>query len=209
MQLRTALKAAGLRDTERLATYTLESGRTRHMLAHWTAAWDENSWQRKFCDTPKRDHGAAIEGALRLVFFELTTGYGLHYGRPILILLGLIGLFSVAYMSAVIDPRRKRSGIWIIWPKYPTRPGREKERRIRLVAKGFAVVRWGLYFSLLSAFRIGWRELNVGSWLTQLQRREYALRAKGWVRVVSGVQSLVSVYHIAMWALTYFGRPFE
>jgi len=42
-----------------------------------------------------------------------------------------------------------------------------------------------------------------------MQPREYALRAKGWVRVVSGVQSLISVYHIAMWALTYFGRPFE
>ena len=35
------------------------------------------------------------------------------------------------------------------------------------------------------------------------------LRAKGWVRVVSGVQSLISVYLIAMWVLTYFGRPFE
>ncbi len=42
-----------------------------------------------------------------------------------------------------------------------------------------------------------------------MQPREYTLRAKGWVRVVSGVQSLFSVYLIAMWALTYFGRPFE
>ena len=68
---------------------------------------------------------------------------------------------------------------------------------------------YAFYFSLLSAFHIGWRDLNVGSWLTRLQSREYALRAKGWVRAVSGVQSLISVYLLAMWALTYFGRPFQ
>ena len=30
-----------------------------------------------------------------------------------------------------------------------------------------------------------------------------------WVRVVSGVQSLLSVYLLALWVLTYFGRPFD
>ena len=34
-------------------------------------------------------------------------------------------------------------------------------------------------------------------------------RATGWVRVVSGVQSLISIYLLALWALTQFGRPFE
>jgi hypothetical protein len=29
------------------------------------------------------------------------------------------------------------------------------------------------------------------------------------VRVVSGLQSLASVYLVALWALSYFGRPFE
>jgi len=33
------------------------------------------------------------------------------------------------------------------------------------------------YFSLLSTFAIGWRELNVGTWITRIQRREYTLRA--------------------------------
>jgi len=33
--------------------------------------------------------------------------------------------------------------------------------------------------------------------------------ATGWVRVVSGVQSLISVYLLARAVLTYFGRPFE
>jgi hypothetical protein len=54
-----------------------------------------------------------------------------------------------------------------------------------------------------------WRDLNVGTWISRLQPREYTLRATGWVRFVSGLQSLISVYLIALWVLTYFGRPFD
>ena len=67
----------------------------------------------------------------------------------------------------------------------------------------------GLYFSALSSFQMGWKELNVGTWMTRLQPREYTIRATGWVRTVSGIQSLMSVYLLALWVLTYFGRPFE
>jgi hypothetical protein len=69
--------------------------------------------------------------------------------------------------------------------------------------------RTSLYFSLLSAFHLGWRELNVGSWIVRLQTREYTLRARGWVRTVSGLQSLLSVYLLGLAVLSYFGRPFE
>lgn len=65
-----------------------------------------------------------------------------------------------------------------------------------------------LYFSLMSAFHLGWRDLNVGTWLARIQPRDFALRGQGWVRVIAGIQSLISVYLIAMWVLTYFGRPF-
>jgi hypothetical protein len=70
-------------------------------------------------------------------------------------------------------------------------------------------LRTSLYFSLLSAFHLGWRELNVGSWIARLQAREYTLRARGWARTVSGLQSLLSVYLLALAVLSYFGRPFE
>jgi hypothetical protein len=33
--------------------------------------------------------------------------------------------------------------------------------------------------------------------------------ATGWVRMVSGLQSLLNVYLLVLWVLTYFGRPFE
>jgi len=51
--------------------------------------------------------------------------------------------------------------------------------------------------------------LNVSSWILHLQKRDYQLKGFGWVRVLAGSQSLISAYLIVLWALTYFGRPFE
>jgi len=68
------------------------------------------------------------------------------------------------------------------------------------------VVAVGMYTSILSAFHIGWRDLNVGSWIARMQPREYTLRATGWVRLVSGLQFLISVYLLALWVVTYFGK---
>lgn len=42
----------------------------------------------------------------------------------------------------------------------------------------------------------------------RVTKHEYDLKAVGWARTVSGFQSLLSVYLIALWVLTYFGRPF-
>ena len=212
VQLRNALQESGLRRLEREATYALEIGITRHALNGWKEDPEERLLKRFFTDP-----APIIEGVLRLVFFEWTTGWGLNYGRPILILLGLIGIMTLIYIPVVAMSGRagKRSGIFRIWPKgriEKTGEGFEvanNEKVEQLDAKGLPVLGYALYFSLLSAFQIGWRDLNVGSWLTRVQSREYALRARGWVRVVSGVQSLVSVYLLAMWALTYFGRPFQ
>ena len=67
----------------------------------------------------------------------------------------------------------------------------------------------GKIASLLSAFHINWRELNVGNWTARLQLYPYTLQATGWLRTVLGIQSLISVYLLGMLALSYFGRPFE
>ena len=72
-----------------------------------------------------------------------------------------------------------------------------------------SAVGWAMYFSLLSTFNLGFREINVGTWIARIQPQEYTLKATGWVRVVSGFQSLISIYLLALWVLTYFGRPFD
>ena len=114
-----------------------------------------------------------------------------------------------------LKPERLAAGIYQVWPADRI----ERTAWSVSVAKLPAVCRlqcgtpaalgYAAYFSLLSAFHIGWRDLNVGTWISRAQPREYALRAIGWVRFFSGIQSLLSVYFLAIWALTYFGRPFQ
>ena len=62
---------------------------------------------------------------------------------------------------------------------------------------------------MAKAFNIGFRDINFGRWIRLLMKREYDIRPIGWVRTVSGMQSLVTVYLVALWVLTYFGRPFD
>ena len=199
--LRAALREAGLRDLEREATFAIEHGRTRHALASWK-------------DVP----GAALEGILRLVFFEWTTGYGLNYGRPIIIILVLSGVFTMIYVVPVSRSSHSSEGahgIYRVWPggrieKPQATPVVRDDTKVEpYVAKGSTILGYAVYFSILSAFHIGWRDVNVGSWIARIQPREYTLRATGWVRTVSGIQSLISVYLVALSVLTYFGRPFE
>ena len=117
-------------------------------------------------------------------------------------------IFDFGKGRPVIDFPNWLSGIYKVWSKERVaKVGRDEPERVH--ATRFAAFLYALYFSLLTAFHFGWRDLNVGNWIARMQRREYALRATGWVRVISGVQSLISVYLIAMWVLTYFGRPFE
>lgn len=117
-------------------------------------------------------------------------------------------MFPFFYVVAL--RQRREDGIWRIWSDERVRKdlGADKPEPIRHEA-WWRTVRHALYFSILTAFHIGWRDVNVGNWIARMQPREYTLRATGWVRTVSGIQSLISVYLIALSVLTYFGRPFE
>ena len=163
-----------------------------------------------------------LEGVFSYLAFELTCGYGLYYGRPLRILVLTIPVLGVLYAFALRSPGN--GAIWRVWVSDRVRKEEGQAEPERLSwqkskwsggpqrSAGFRLFRalgLGLLFSLISAFQIGWHDLNVGNWITRLQPREYTLRATGWVRVVSGAQSLLSVYLLALWALSYFSRPFE
>jgi hypothetical protein len=168
------------------------------------------------------------ESLFNYVLFELPSSYGMAPRRALAGLGLLILVFSLVYMVALLTARG-RAGIWVTWPPdrvyqeegakeatratttffFPRWQARAAGRWWGVLLRGVLVPLIGLYFSLLSAFSLGWRELNVGTWIARLQSREYTLRATGWVRTVSGLQSLLSVYLLALWVLTYFGRPFE
>jgi uncharacterized protein YjbI with pentapeptide repeats len=183
--LRAELRKSGLRDLERETTYAIERFRTRH----------ENS---------------GLWRLVRLVFFEWTVQYGLEPSGAIRKLAWLALICMLLYMPAVDPPPgSSETGIWQVLPQERVIHRPDEAERRRIIAGSFpAIIGWAAYFSLLSAFHIGWRDLNVGTWLSRVQPREFALRATGWVRVVSGLQSVLGVYLLALWFSSEFLRPF-
>lgn len=150
-------------------------------------------------------HG--FEDLFRYVMFELTCQWGMSPNRPLKILGMLIIVLAVPYCLA-LGTDSETAGIWKVWHESRVLKEMGSDTPEKFRSRGLMVLVWALYFSILSAFHFGWRDLNIGHWIMRMQTREYAFRATGWVRTVSGVQSLVSVYLLALWALVYFGRPF-
>jgi len=212
VNLRTGYKKLGLRAMDRQITAMLKINEMRQ-------AWKRGGW-------------GYFESAFNYVFFYLTSEYGNAPGRALRLLVIFIFLFALPYAVALARPKRQ-GAIEIQWP-----PGRYKgwdtlqhhatksptHWMSRLLpihpfpsGASWQLILWqvlktyrlALYFSLMAAFQIGWRELNVGNWLTHLQVRDYRLKPRGWIRVLAGSQSLISAYLVVLWALTYFGRPFE
>jgi len=205
-ELRTAYKKLGVRSMERKLTAIIKFQEMRR-------AWHAGGW-------------GYLESTVSYMLFYLPSHYGASPGRPLGIVLLLILLLAIPYRFALWHPS-KRSGILVTWTikrfyHWDKTRNPEKAEKLTMMLKSqsattfrsmlklqLRALRTALFFSLLSAFNIGWRELNVGHWLLRLQTREYILKGKGWVRAVAGLQAVVSAYLIVLWALTYFGRPFE
>jgi hypothetical protein len=181
IELREAFKKAGFKEEERQVTYA----HRKHESA--SAGWAQH-W-------------------FNFILFDLTSQYGMSPGRPLQILLCLIPAFACVYLVAL--RRSEGGGIWIVWSKDRLPKDDGQDEPVRITRTGFRSIGTALQFSLLSTFNMGWHDLNVGNWIARVQAHEYSLRGTGWVRMVAGAQSLIGVYLVALWALSYFSRPFE
>ena len=195
VELRNEYRKAGMRQEERDVTYAIKH-RERELLL----------------EKEGRGLGARLESFFMYIAFEATTEWGRRPGRALQLLLWSIVFFSFFYLVSLQAPE-KAAAIWRIRPKerlLDVDADDPQEVRELVPFNGFwRSIPYALYFSLLSAFHFGWRDLNVGNWIVRLQLTESTFRATGWVRIASGIQSLLCVYLLAIWALTYFGRPFE
>ncbi len=176
-------------------------------------------------DLEGQGHGD-LERDFNWLLFDATCEYGLKPSRPLQILGFSLVCFALIYVYAQ-QTGSSKSGIWVEWDKDRILDQSETNQRTRLAdgfpqssfshtriggivhALGLNIVGLALWFSLLSATQIGYDALNFGAWFSRMQPREYTLRAIGWVRVVSGVQSMVSVYLVALWILTLLRETFR
>ena len=180
-QLRKAFKQAGYQDQRSEITYALMH--TRRLQA------------------------GPIESSATYVLFELTSEWGLSPLRPIWLMLLLIFPFALFYADAIIHPRAA-VGIWRVWDKDRICQDTGSANPVRL-EKTDSVFWNALYFSFLSSFSVSWHEIDIGAWTGRLNPNEYTLKATGWLRTLSGFQSLVSIFLLALAVLCYFGNPFE
>jgi uncharacterized protein YjbI with pentapeptide repeats len=203
-QLRASLRASGLAGLEREITYSIESWRTRELLAQWR--------------TDPIGHALSlVHAGLRTLAFGVTTQYGLNPPRALWWLLVVWGLAAFVYTGVVGATNRagRRGALVQFLPeRRVVRTGAgfvtSSESEVSTLRRsGLGALGWGAYFSLLSTFQIGYREVQAGGWLRGLQPREFEIRAWGWVRVVAGLQSLICLYLVVIWLLTQFGRIFE
>jgi hypothetical protein len=201
VQLRKLLQDAGLRDDERRASYSIQRSVTSDQFRSpfWSLGW---CW-----------------GLVRFVGFDVTTAYGLYPWHALIEIIGLGVLLTSYYFWEIrLVPRDpgEGGGIYQVFPadrviEASGGPTFEKNAKVvRVVAEEpWEGLRKAVWFSLLSAVNIGFEQFNPGDWIRRLQSREYSLQAVGRVRIVAGAQALISVYLLAIWALTQFGRPFD
>lgn len=180
-ELRKMAKDSGLRNEERSLTSALHKYRMKSKPAH--------------------------EKFFEFIWLGFLTDFGADPWRSLKFLGISILIFTPLYVISLF--MRGKDGIYKIC--LPDRlqtdlGGCEPERLYKPGMKAFG---YAFYFSILCAFSMGWRDFNIGNWIVRMQWKEYTLRSSGWVRTISGFQSLFSLYLLAIWLLTYFGRPFE
>lgn len=170
-------------------------------------------------------HNQSVIGNMETVFFDYTCEYGSNNTRLLWILNYILICCTFLYWSA-LHISKGHSGLYLLYSGKEVNIGNERIRihkisyRLSLHSKGFVAIvlfirseykalETAFFFSLMSAFNIGFREINFGRWIRLLQCQEFDLKANGWPRFVSGLQSLLSVYLVALWLLSQFGDFFN
>lgn len=224
-ELRKQFEDNGYREQERAIVYAIRKFEDDQRL-QTTKEFVENCSPKYFIKG-ELDCGTLAYWA-RTALFDWTCGYGKSPLRPLKLILSSWLALALVY-PLFMDRATARSkhtfpsGIYLVrkrtWNedaalqqiRFAAHRVRTKSSRRFLrsvLRREWRLFRISVCFSLLSSFNIGFRDASVGVWLRMLTRREYDLKAVGWVRAISGFQSLLGVYLFALWALTFFGSPF-
>jgi hypothetical protein len=133
----------------------------------------------------------------RRLLIGMTCDYGLAVTRPLWLIGASLLLFPWLYwLCARWLPGSKLQLVDGDAPSAPRDlpPGRQ----------------WPYYFqlSLASAFALG-DQFGVGKWIERLLPTTNSVRARGLLRTLAGLQSLLDLLLLGLWALIFLGRPFE
>ena len=142
-----------------------------------------------------------FEKYFRIIFFEITSSYGLQSGKPLLLIIGLMFFFYPLYVFSLISFKNSELIKDYDNKSVPITGTKDEDFPRRFFQSVF-------HFSLLNAFSMGWNDFQVGNWIANIQFTQYKFRANGVTRSLAGIQALMSFYLLVLWVLTYFGNPF-
>ena len=190
-QLRKQFQEGGFRDQEREITYALKREEAEAACAICT--W----WEGPIVLTSANCDSFVFNK----VFFDWTCQYGMSPGRPLILGLLLWFVCSLLYFGFIHTVGE--SGLYRVYgksvpdvPSAPHRVERISRRRprhprgpwwlIQFFWRECLLLRTSMFFSLMSAFNIGFRDINFGRWLRLLTRQEFDIKAewagRGWSR---------------------------
>jgi len=194
--VRNELRANGCRELERAVTRAIEYDRTQLL----------ELWQLR---------------AIRRLLFDFTCAYGAQPTRPLALIVWVWGLATLCYagcvvflgdsglLLTVVRARRRSVGRPLVTSvRLRFVPRRKRHCRLARPLGVIATLATAAAFSLHCAVTLKFQWFDAGQWLRMLQKREYSVVPYGWARTLSGVQSLLSLYLVAMWLISTFGRPF-
>jgi pentapeptide repeat protein len=157
---------------------------------------------------------SAAGSAIQSVLFDWTCEFGSNAFRPLVVILLLWIICGAIYAAALL--RNSSAGLFLIStgeriPKGKRAPHvlRVHARKAYIVPRLLSAMSTGLFFSFRRTFHFGFKELDFGNWLKLLQAREFDIRAYGWPRVISGAQSILSIYLLALAIVSAFTTPFD
>jgi hypothetical protein len=167
-----------------------------------------------------------IQSTLGMIVFDWTCEYGAAPFRPLYIALALaflaIPLYWIGfrYRLGTLLIRTEIHGNGEIETPITVRPSTAPAaslhkgwRAVVLISHNLreelCLLKSATFFSLISVVDLGFDGLDFGRWVRMLFWRDYDLKAQGWLRTVSGVQSLIGLGLLALSLLSFFGHPFN
>jgi hypothetical protein len=203
LDLRKSLHDAGYHSAELEVNIAYQRGvqsTWEMIILDWTCEWGAN-WQRPICI-------AAFLGLLCAAMYWYLIRFT---RRNFLFVIGRIGALERRQRI----PNRSARPSWL--PHAAALGSTTRMKRFRRVLRPLWVrARWELgvlstatLFSAMSVLNLGVQGLDLGRWVRLMHRREFDLQARGTIRLMAGMQSILSFLLLALAALSYFGHPFE
>lgn len=169
----------------------------------------------------RTDRAATGERLLRVAFFGFTCDYGMSIWKPLFLLARLLGFMFPLYLilalarpSSLLVTRKETVEVSV---SSETEGETDVDAEIEGDASASAIDRGGAVraivrvavFTVVSAFSIGRDEINIAAWVLRVLPHEVRFRARGAIRVLSGVHAILSFYLFILWVLLYLKNPFE